>query len=406
MRPLTKLAPGQARDSFSSISELAKFVKDYWFLITVLLSAIASIFYMAVFQVTPLDKYYEIRDRRERVQFHTSIGKSLLEQGYYAQARTEFQMALDLQPIDDEAMSGRYLADLFLQIQSPDWNPAVGSVTEQALQGSRVWKKQQFRHIVEEYRADVASRTSTFDAEQHYRKALELKPDYIDALFRYGWFIYSDRSHPPTDVSHVSSMKSYFEKITKIAPYDYRGFHGRGYALYMQAIADPDPVKREKMEEDAVSDMLQAWKLRDSLLNLPVDLGEVARSTHPSLSAYVHESALQIEDDPKIANLPDNTGVIGVRPLTSDGEEVFLVSAVNKRAWITYQLALDYLALCDLGRANQMEHDRRVHEARGLDRDGRVFPIYVDQSRILQMLLPGASCKPYQDKASANQERR
>jgi tetratricopeptide (TPR) repeat protein len=400
MRPIPRLWAGNAGNSSSSIPALATFVKDYWFLITVLLSAAASVFYMVVFRVTPLDKYYEIRDRRERVQFHDSSGKTLLEYGYFAQAKTEFQIALDLEPVDEEATNGRYLSDLFLQFEKPDWDPQIGFLTQQELRRSRVWKKQEFRHIVEKYWGEVASRT--FDpqaAKQHYEAALKLKPDYVDALLDYGWFNYFD-------VYDVSSMKALFQKATKLAPYDYRGFHGLGYALYIQAITAQDPKQRSQLQEDATVQSARASKLGITQLSVLVDLGEVARTTDPSLSVWYHQFAQEIADDPKLANLPDIAGTIGGRLLASDAERTFrLKNSVQKRAWITYQLALDHLALCDLGtdsRANQAEHDRLMDQARKLDAGTTVLPgeatlldIYNDQSKILQKLIPGVACAAY-----------
>jgi hypothetical protein len=393
MRLTPSFWPAKAGDSSTSVSDLARFIKDYWFLITVLLSAAASVFYMVAFRVTPLDKYYEIRDRRERVRFHDSSGKSLLEYGYYAQARTEFQIALDLEPVDDEATSGRYLSDLFLQFENPDWNPEIGFITQQELRRSRVWKKQEFRHVVEKYWGEVASRTFDFPAaKQHYEAALKLKPDYVDALLDYGWFNYFD-------VPDVSTMKALFQKATEIAPYDYRGFHGLGYALYIQAIAAQDSTQRRELEEAAAEQSARAYKLGVTQLSVLVDFGEVARPTKPWLSVSFHEFAQEIEDDPKMASLPDNTGILGDRLLASDEEEmVYLKNGVQKRAWIMYQLALDHLALCDLGsqtQTNQMEHDRLVDKARKLDGDATVLAIYRDQTRILQRLLPGASCAAY-----------
>jgi hypothetical protein len=397
MRLLQAWWTGKSGDPSISIHDLIGFLKDYWFLVTVALSALASIFYMLVFRVTPLDKYYEIRDRRERVQFHNSSGKSLLEHGYYAQARTEFQTSLDLESVDAEAMNGRYLSDLFLQFDEPDWNPQIGIITQEELHRSRVWKNQEFKHVVAKYRGDVAYRTFAFDAaKQDYQEAMTLKPDYIDCLLSYGWFNYF-YAHD------ISKMTILFQKTTELAPYDYRGFHGFGYALYIQAIKTQDPEKRKDFEAAAADMSRRASNLGATQLSVLADFGEIARPTNPWLSISYHEFAQQIEGDPKMANLPDNTGVLGDSLLTSDEKELVSIEpGVQKRAWITYQLALDHLALCDLEvqpQKNQLEHDRLVDKALQLDGGEKILAIYNDQLRILRQLAPGRSCRAYSGEA-------
>ena len=109
-----------------SFPKIVKKIKEYWLLITIIISILSSIFYMAVFQVTPWDKYHEIKQRREQIKFHNSIGLTLLEKGNYKLAKTEFENAINLKATDYEALNGRYLSELFLALKSPDLDPAVG----------------------------------------------------------------------------------------------------------------------------------------------------------------------------------------------------------------------------------------------------------------------------------------
>lgn len=381
-----------------SLSDALNFLRDYWFLITVVLSVVGSIFVMVVFHVSPVDKYYEIQSRRDRVKFHNASGKDLLEHGYYSQAKAEFQLALDLEPTDNRAMNGRYLSDLFLQFENTDWDPAIGIVMQDELQHSLLWRGGEFRHIVEKYQGDVAQRTfDTEGAERHYQEALRLNPNYVDALLAYGWFDYFITSNVP-------AMAEHFHTMADKSPHDYRAFHGLGYARYMQASKAKNPAERERLAREAAEQSQKAYKLGPSQLVVVVDFGEIARPIDPDLAVFFHEYAQQILDDPKMANLPDIAGPLGDKLLASeDSEEVRIENMSQKRAWITYQLALDHLAGCNLGirerdpiqaKGHQLEHDRLVQKAQQLDLDNKILKIYDDQWKVLQLLAPGPTCKP------------
>lgn len=378
-----------------TLTAVATTVKEYWFLITILASAVASIFYAVVFNVSPLDAVHEIKQRREQVKFHNTVGYTHLERGHYEFARAEFEKALNLRPVDYLGLNGRYLAEQFLEFKSPGWNPAISLVVQDHLRALGVIGRQELLHIVEKYRADVEWRTgSDEDAKAHYEKALALKPDYVDALFSYGWFNYYPRPAPD-----VSRMEQLFRKMTEVTPHDYRGFHGFGYALYMQALNEPEAERRRTLVIEAATQSLRASQLGISYLNILMDFGEIARSVNPSLSMKFREMGNRVLDDPEIGRLEGNTGAYGVTLLLGEtGKRARIATRDEKRAWITYQLALDHLAahrLEDSGRGDKalQRHEQLLARARELDPTGKVFPIYRDQLRILERLLSRESLK-------------
>ena len=57
-------------------------------------------------------------------------------------------------------------------------------------------------------------------------------------------------------------MELLFSKMTEADKYDFRGFHGYGYALYMQAINEKDFDNRIKMMEKASKQSHIARKLK------------------------------------------------------------------------------------------------------------------------------------------------
>ena len=365
--------------SFSSILQK---IKEYWFLITITMSLLVSIFYMAVFQVTPLDKYYEIKHRRDQVRFHGLMGYSLLEQGHYKLAKTEFEESINLSATDYKALNGRYLANLFIDMESPAWDPAVGLTIQRNLKNWDKIDQESFQHILEKFMGDLNYRINSSDnAKRHYEKALELKSDYIDTLFTYGWFCY--------DRSDIKKMELLFSKMTKADPFDYRGFHGLGYALYMQSIKESSPQHRMDLINQARKQSRQASDLIINHINIVMDFGEIALSSAPRLSIYFHNRALQLLDDPDRSQLPQNKAVFGNNLLTRDGYIAFETSSA-KRAWIKYQLALDHLALHrkEKREGNLKLHDDLLNAARKLDKNNDIFLIYEDQLNVLNLLLP------------------
>src|SRR5205085_25544 len=116
-------------------------------------------------------------------------------------------------------------------------------------------------------------------AKEHYEKALLLKPNYGDALFAYGWFSYSGVQAPD-----LGKMEDLFRRLSQLDPYDYRGFHGLGYALYMQAVRESDRNLRYDRLSEAAQQSSKASVLSINRLNVVTDFGEIARCVQPSLS--------------------------------------------------------------------------------------------------------------------------
>ena len=367
-----------------SISVLLNNIKEYWFFITVVISLMGTIFYMIVFQVTPLDKYYEIKHRREQVEFHNLIGYSLLERGHYELARTEFERAINLTSTDYDSLNGQYLSELFLAMETPDWNPAIGITIQNSVEELGIIEGKKLQHIVEKYFGDLNKYIGNYqDAKLHYEKALALKPTYIDALYTYGWFSYSI-------IPDLKKMELLFSKMVEADIYDFRGFHGYGYALYMQAINEKDPQHRNELMANAYKQSYRASQLKINLLHVVIDLGEIVRTTDPRLAIYFHERCLELLDDLAIRRLPSNANTLGVRLLTRNGY-VKLKTLTDKRAIINYQLALDYLSLYNRDKSPEhlKLHDDFLAAAKALDKKGNIVAIFEDQLKIIDLLSPG-----------------
>jgi tetratricopeptide (TPR) repeat protein len=380
-----------------TVSNFVRVLKDYWFLVTLGVSAVASVAYMLLFQVTPVDAYVEIKKQREEVIFHNAVAFSLLEQGRYELAKAEFDKSLAIRATDYTALSGRYLAELFLDLQSPEWDPAVGLAIRDHLSRLRTRDPATLSPIVEKYLGDVEHQVANDDlARQHYEKALELKPNYGDALFTYGWFNYSDQKQP-----NLPKMEQVFRRMTELDPYDYRGFHGLGYALYMQAVADKNSERRWTLLTEAAQQCSRASILSINRLNVVTDFGEIARCVVPSLSLFFHQQGLQILNDPLMSKAKDNVVSLGAQLLTQHGY-VSINGADQKRAWLTYQLALDHLALARQGEdpaSHRTQHDLLKKKASELDpraEGTRIADIYDDQLAILNGFLPETGSGPAQ----------
>jgi hypothetical protein len=92
-----------------------------------------------------------------------------------------------------------------------------------------------------------------------------------------GWLHYSEGPD-------IDRMEAAFRKMTEVSRFDYRGFHGLGYALYMNAIREPDSKRRSALIADAAKQSGSAKDLFFNQLNIIMDFGEVARSVDPGLS--------------------------------------------------------------------------------------------------------------------------
>jgi len=358
------------------------------------MSVLASLFYMALFQVTPLDKYREIKRQREQTAFHNAVGYSFLEQGQYKLAKSEFERSLALETTDYRALNGRYLADSFLEMQAPEWDAAVGISIQNHLKKLRATEREQLIHIVEKYLADLNSSVGRYEeAERHYDAAISRKPDYIDALFAYGWFNYSVR-----DAADLAKMERLFRQLALLEEYDYRGFHGLGYTLYMRAVKESDPANRAKLIAEAADQSSRASLLNINRLNVVADFGEIARCTAPILSVFYHEQAQQILRDPLRAAILENGGTYVAKLFMQKGT-VYMSGPDQKQAWVTYQLALDHLALHRMGvdpDKNLAAHNELTQEAFRLDprhAETSTRDIYEDQLAVLDLFLPGAEDK-------------
>lgn len=215
-----------------------------------------------------------------------------------------------------------------------------------------------------------------------------MKPSYLDALYTYGWFHYFQ---DPPDTERMGLV---FRRMTEVEPYDYRGFHGLGYALYMKAVK-ADAKDQRAFIEMATNLGLEALKLRIQQLNVTKDFGEIARSVRPDISIVFHQRGNKLLDGADTASLPQNKSALGVQLLMSS-KYVSIDGDRQRRAWINYQLALDHLAVARLGadvegssdpQKHLAEHDRLLKTAQQLDADASVYPIYVDGLAILDRLL-------------------
>lgn len=225
-------------------------------------------------------------------------------------------------------------------------------------------------------------------AKNHYENAISLKDNYLDALNSYGWFNYSALKLPDYE-----NMKRLFKKMTEVDIFDYRGFHGLGYALYMQAIKESDHQNRESLIIEAANTSIEASNLKISQLNIVVDFGEIARLVNPNYSIAYHEHSLDILNDPVRSQLKANQGGLNNELLTSQGN-IYIKGENQLRGWINYQLALDHLALYRMGikpNENKTQHNYLLKKAQKLDPDSYIFPIYKDQLAVLDLILPNIS---------------
>jgi len=358
-------------------------IKDYWFLITLFMSAVITIGYMIVFRVNPWDAQRSAKLRREQVRFHNSVGSTLLDEGRFKAAKSEFDEAIKLVPENQTALNGRYLSELFLGLDSADWDPAVGLAIQRHLAAVGTIEQERIAHVVQKYLGDLHERIGNQDLKvSFWEKALALKPDYADALYALGWSYYSDKEDP-------DGMEQAFRKMAKINEYDYRGLHGLGYALYMKAIGNKDSRRRIELMADAARQSGSAKNLRVTQLNIVMDFGEIARSEQPDFSLFFHERGRKIVEDPGLSQQGENAFGLSAQLLLGEGYVVIETKA-QKLAWIEYQIALDYLALQRKGFQldGMKQHDLRLKSAMEMDPEKAVLPIYQDQLAVLNLLLP------------------
>ncbi|VAV83288.1 hypothetical protein MNBD_DELTA01-1524 [hydrothermal vent metagenome] len=367
-----------------------EFIKEYWFLITLGLSLLATVFYAVVYRVNPFGTYRDISYRNVQIKFYNELGQSFLEQGHYEMAKAEFEKALSLKATNYAALHGRYVSELFIAIDLPKWDPSIGLVVRDRLQELGLMKHRPLLHIIEKYLGDLHQRTNDISiAEQHYERALAIKYNYPDALETFAWFFYFKDSHGDENIKRMTEL---FTAMTMNYPYDYRGFHGLGYALYMHAIKNSTQENSGKLILDAANQAQRASSLKINLINVVGDFGEIARTVDPQLSIWYHQWGLDLMADPEVMGLTINRGPLAMQLLKKEAR-VTIITKDQKRSWLTYQLALDYLALGRRGlegdQKNIDEHDRLFKEAKAMDQKGDIITVYEDQLSILDALLPG-----------------
>jgi tetratricopeptide (TPR) repeat protein len=360
-------------------------LKDYWiivtFIVTILVSGVTSLFYFAVFEINPFDKPYEVSIRIKHTRLHNQIGRTLLLQGHYDKARQEYTKALEFRPYDREALNGRLFSELFGGLGAVEWTPSASAVVLREIDQLDLGTDAAMMAVREKYRGDLALRLTDADtAKGHFQKALELHPAYADALFTQGWLAYQR--------DQIEEMRSVFQRMADLGDADYRAFHGLGYAQYMLALRQSDGEKRQELLREAAAQSGLAANLQVNHLNVVADLGEVARCIDPNFAIYYHKLAQQLLDDPKLSQLPENQMALGVRLLLKDGYYVMRTEA-QKRAYVKYQMALDHLAGFRLRRdpESQRRHQTLLAEAKKLDEDAMLLPIYEEGIRIIDLLI-------------------
>ena len=366
------------------LDTILRVTKDYWFLITLIASVVLTAAYMVVFRINPWDAQRAIKLTRDRVRFHNGVGYSLIESGHFTEALSEFEESLKLSAEDQTALNGRYLSNLFISLDSPVSDPSVGIAIQRHISETDALRREQHLHLIEKYLGDLHLRIgNVVKADEHYKAALKYKPDYPHALSALGWHYYNN------GIGGVEETELIFRKLTEVAPYDYRGFHGLGYTLYMKALREADVDTRTALIREAADQGGRAKDLVYTQLNIVMDFGEIARSVDPSLSLYFHDFGKKIMTNPDWRDNGENKFPIFARFLMSEGW-VQLDGKDDKLAWIDYQRALDYLAMerrnDDLPEGDN--HDTYFARAQRLDSKKQVYNIYKDQLQILDLLLP------------------
>lgn len=389
-KPLAKAPP----DS-SWFFSLIKNIKEYWFLVALVTSGVTVALYMIVFNVTPWDVHVETRNKRQQTQHHVQVGFDLLERAKYQLAKTEFERALSLTPTSESAISGRYLSELFIDMNSADWDPAVGLSLEKRLEerfrDNRDYQER--RHIIEAYLGDLHAGVSDFSvAKKHYEEAIRMKANYWGALKSYYSLVYSDSANLGLDDEERGrKLIELGESLVAIDSYDYRGMHALGYALYEAAIAESDESLRDELLGRAVAQSFKAYQLKGNEFEVVADLGEIIRHKEPEVSLDYHRWAREILDQPK-EDQPNTMGLsVFIRLHRSSG--TLAVAKQDKKTVLMYYIALDYLAMYRIGgkKRDLNLHRESLLAAKKLDPDLVIADVYEDQLKVLDMLLPAKS---------------
>jgi eukaryotic-like serine/threonine-protein kinase len=124
---------------------------------------------------------------------HAGLGWNLYYQGDYQGALNEFDQAIKLSPEDTDAYSGK--SRVYQDQDEPDYDQAIDALkqaTEIAPKSTVIFANLgwAYRHKATslEYGADD-QKSNYAEAEQQFRKALELNDKYYDALTGLGWVL-------------------------------------------------------------------------------------------------------------------------------------------------------------------------------------------------------------------------
>lgn len=363
---------------------LAK-IQKYWFLITLLISAFTAIFYFFYFDVNPLEKQYENKIQSVHVGLYNNIALSFMRQGYFEKAKKEFDNALEYKSYNRDALNGKLLSELFLNLGSVDQNPALASKIKTEISRLELGKNDELFFVREKYFADLEMHNGNISTAMNlYDKLLKKDSNYIDLLNTYAWLNY--RIGEP----NLGKMQVLFRKMIDIDSTDYRAFHGFGYTMYMRAIEETDPSLRSDYISEATLQSSVAYNLIITRFNVILDLGEIVRSNFPDLAVRFHLQAKQLLDDAAIMELKENSRPLGYKLLTADDFYVVIPTLEQKHALVLYELALDYLADYRLNYeiTSLVEHDDLFQLATEFDKNGDIRLIYEDQRVVLDLFLP------------------
>lgn len=367
--------------------EFLHFVKEYWFLITLIISVITAGLYMLVFHVTPWDTYRQMSERKRAVATHLKLGKKLLDLGHYKQALAEYEHSLRLDPANPEALEGKRKADMFLQVDAVEWKPGEAVAYKDVFSSREDHHILHFMGILSEKIGDSEAALGYYEQARlaYQRVNPDAQADYYAALFNIGWLKYSRKK--------FDEMERCFEKMCQLAEFDYRGFHGRGYALYMKAVhlANTDGAAAVAVLQQATDMLYSAQRYVPNILVINTDIGEVTRIIDPDFSIRSHQRAMDCIRQDELYNLHENQGTIFVTLLCSD-HDVWLTNRQEKIAWVTYLLALDHYAKAKrfaAGDSAMREHDRLVKEAGKYQETPGPRMLYDDQKIIMDRFLAG-----------------
>ncbi len=124
---------------------------------------------------------------------HAGLGWNLYYLKDYTGALAEFDTALQINPDDTDAYVGK--SNVYQDQEQPDYDLAIEALTKAAdvapenpsLRSKIGWANRN-KAIAFEYASDD-QKNSYAEAEQQFRKALELNENYIDALTGLGWVL-------------------------------------------------------------------------------------------------------------------------------------------------------------------------------------------------------------------------